>query len=176
ATRNGEKITHFGRTMKQTAEAYLGEKVTTPSSPSPLTSTTLGVNYQARWSDHCPYRQRTHHRPIAYGLDKNSRGADEFQIPDASPLTIENGVFEVLVTAGGTHLGGEDFVHHFVHHFAQDFKRQLKKDLPSNTNALPRQTTARERAKRTLFSNGLSPATTATSPFSAFGDMSNDVQ
>ncbi|KAG8915426.1 heat shock, partial [Tulasnella sp. 408] len=126
-----------------------------------------------RQSDHSPYRQRTQHRPIAYGLDKNSRGAGEFHIIDynlgggifdASLLTIENGVLEVLATAAC----GEDLV--------QDFKRELKKDLPSNAHALPRQTTARERAKRTLFSTGLSRATTATSPFSAFGDMSNDVQ
>ncbi|KAG8943882.1 hypothetical protein FRC00_010897, partial [Tulasnella sp. 408] len=36
--------------------------------------------------------------------------------------------------------------------------------------------TAREGAKRTLLSTALPPATTATSPSSAFGDISNDVQ
>ena len=52
---------------------------------------------------------------IAYGLDKKSGekniivydlGGGTF---DVSVLTIDNGVFEVLATAGDTHLGGEDF-------------------------------------------------------------------
>ncbi|KAG8914179.1 ATPase with role in protein import into the ER [Tulasnella sp. 408] len=94
--------------MKQTAEVYLGEKATHAVVPVP-----------AYFND----AQRTHHRPIAYGLDKNSRGADEFHIIDynlgggtfdASRLTIENGVFDVLANAGDTHLGGEDFVDHLA--------------------------------------------------------------
>ena len=51
---------------------------------------------------------------IAYGLDKKEEsnvlvfdlGGGTF---DVSLLTMENGVFEVLATAGDTHLGGEDF-------------------------------------------------------------------
>lgn len=52
---------------------------------------------------------------IAYGLDKTGEerqvivfdlGGGTF---DVSLLTIDNGVFEVLATAGDTHLGGEDF-------------------------------------------------------------------
>ncbi|KAG8914696.1 hypothetical protein FRC00_011361, partial [Tulasnella sp. 408] len=129
-----------------------------------------------------------------YGLDnKDSRGADEFHKViydlgggtfDVSLLTIANDVFEVLATAGDIHLDGEDFVNHFVHHFARDFKCKLNYDLRSNPHALPRPKTARQRAKRTLFSTALPPATTAhsrsfifkstaTSPFS---NISNDVQ
>ncbi|KIO20664.1 hypothetical protein M407DRAFT_29718 [Tulasnella calospora MUT 4182] len=131
--------------------------------------------------------------PIAYALDKkNSRSTDEFHISvhhlgggtfDVSLLTIDNGVFQVLAPAGDTHLRGEDCVNHFVHHFARDFKRKLKKDLPANVHALLRPKTAGERAKRALFSTSLPPATTAfvskstaTPPFSAFGNLSNDVQ
>lgn len=53
---------------------------------------------------------------IAYGLDKSNKeernvlifdlGGGTF---DVSLLTIDDGVFEVMATAGDTHLGGEDF-------------------------------------------------------------------
>ncbi|KAG8895229.1 70-kilodalton heat shock protein [Tulasnella sp. 408] len=85
----------------------------------------------------------------------NSHGADGFHIivyglgggtSDVPLLTIDNGVFGFLATAGDTHLGGEDL----VNHFAQDFKRRLKKDFSSNAHALvstvlPLATTAHSR-------------------------------
>ena len=70
---------------------------------------------------------------IAYGLDKKggeSRiivydlGGGTF---DVSLLSIDDGVFEVLATAGDTHLGGEDFDNRIVNHFVQEFKRKNKK-------------------------------------------------
>ncbi|KAG8901287.1 hypothetical protein FRC00_008029 [Tulasnella sp. 408] len=149
ATHNGEKE----RSPEAISAKVLGKmrptsarRSSTPPSASPPTSTMFSVGHQgcrySRRSDRLPYGQRTHHCPITYGLDrKNSRGADHFYIIDynlgggtfdVSLLTIENGVFKVLATAGDTHLGGEDFVDHFVDHFAQDFKPKLKKDLPSN--------------------------------------------
>lgn len=94
---------------------------------------------------------------IAYGLDKNSDkertvliydlGGGTF---DTSLLTIEGGIFEVLSTAGDTHLGGEDFDSKMVDHFCLEFKRKHKKDLKTNPRALRRLRTACERAKRTL--------------------------
>lgn len=96
---------------------------------------------------------------IAYGLDK--KHAEEQHILifdlgggtfDVSLLTIDNGVFEVVATAGDTHLGGEDFDHRLVEHFCQEFKRKHKKDLHTNQRALRRLRTACERAKRTLSS------------------------
>ena len=94
---------------------------------------------------------------IAYGLDKNSDkertvliydlGGGTF---DTSLLTIEGGIFEVLATAGDTHLGGEDFDSKMVDHFCLEFKRKHKKDLKTNPRALRRLRTACERAKRTL--------------------------
>ncbi|KAJ7877931.1 heat shock protein 70 family [Mycena olivaceomarginata] len=71
---------------------------------------------------------------------------------DVSLLTIEEGIFEVKATTGGTHLGGEDFDNRLVNHFAQEFKRKNKKDLSSNLCALRRLRTACERAKHTLLS------------------------
>jgi heat shock protein 5 len=52
---------------------------------------------------------------IAYGLDKKQgeKNVVVFDLGggtfDVSLLQIDNGVFEVLATAGDTHLGGEDF-------------------------------------------------------------------
>jgi L1 cell adhesion molecule like protein len=40
-------------------------------------------------------------------------------------LTIEEGIFEVKVTAGDTHLGGGDFDNRLVDHFIQEFKRKF---------------------------------------------------
>jgi len=69
---------------------------------------------------------------------------------DVSLLSIDGGVFEVLATAGDTHLGGEDFDARLVAHFAEEFKRKYKKDLTTNQRSLRRLRTACERAKRTL--------------------------
>jgi len=76
---------------------------------------------------------------IAYGMDKKSGeknivvfdlGGGTF---DVSLLTIDNGVFEVVATAGDTHLGGEDFDQRVTEHFIKIFKKKnngidLKKD------------------------------------------------
>ena len=64
---------------------------------------------------------------IAYGLDKKEEknivvfdlGGGTF---DVSVLSIDNGVFEVLATAGDTHLGGEDFDQRVTDHFIKVFK------------------------------------------------------
>ena len=70
---------------------------------------------------------------IAYGLDKKggeSRiivydlGGGTF---DVSLLSIDEGVFEVLATAGDTHLSVEDSDNRLVNHFVQEFKRKQKK-------------------------------------------------
>ncbi|KAF9509455.1 hypothetical protein BS47DRAFT_1412407, partial [Hydnum rufescens UP504] len=71
---------------------------------------------------------------------------------DVSPLTIEEGIFEVKATACDTHLGGEDFDNRLVHHFAQEFKCKHKKDLSTNARSLRRLCTACEHAKRMLSS------------------------
>lgn len=55
-------------------------------------------------------------------------------------------------TAGGTHLGGEDFDNRLVNHFVDEFKRKNNKDITGNPRALRRLRTSCERAKRTLSS------------------------
>ena len=95
---------------------------------------------------------------IAYGLEKANKdravnvlifdlGGGTF---DVSILNIEDGIFEVLATAGDTHLGGEDFDNRIVTHLLGEIKRKLKIDIKDNPRAMRRLRTAAERAKRTL--------------------------
>jgi len=151
--------------MKDTAEAYLGDKVSNAV-----------ITVPAYFND--SQRQATKdagliaglnvlriiNEPtaaaIAYGLDKKSEGEKNVLIFDlgggtfdVSLLTIEDGIFEVKATAGDTHLGGEDFDNRLVSHFVQEFKRKYKKDISTNPRSLRRLRTACERAKRTLSSS-----------------------
>ncbi|KAG0344777.1 70-kilodalton heat shock protein [Podila humilis] len=148
--------------MKESAEAFLGTKVTDAV-----------VTVPAYFND--SQRQATKdagviaglnvlriiNEPtaaaIAYGIDKTSGGEKNVLIFDlgggtfdVSLLTMEGGIFEVKATAGDTHLGGEDFDNRLVNHFAQEFKRKFKKDLSGSPRALRRLRTACERAKRSL--------------------------
>merc|ERR1712033_161536 len=152
--------------MKETAESYLGGKVTNAV-----------VTVPAYFND--SQRQATKdagvisglnvlriiNEPtaaaIAYGLDKkkcsNEQNVLIFDLGggtfDVSILSIDDGIFEVKSTAGDTHLGGEDFDNRMVDHFVNEFKRKHKKDLSGNKRALRRLRTACERAKRTISSS-----------------------
>ena len=95
---------------------------------------------------------------IAYGLDKTDGekqiivydlGGGTF---DVSLLSIEGGVFEVLATAGDTHLGGEDFDFKLVRHLAKAFKKKHGIDITSNPKAIAKLKREAEKAKRTLSS------------------------
>jgi len=98
---------------------------------------------------------------IAYGLDTRSTSTGERNVLifdcgggtfDVSLLSIEEGIFEVLATAGDTHLGGEDFDNRLVDHCVAEFKKRTKLDITGQPRALRRLRTACERAKRTLSS------------------------
>jgi len=151
--------------MKETAEAFLGEKVKNAV-----------VTVPAYFND--SQRQATKdagaiaglnvlriiNEPtaaaISYGLgNKKAKGSGETNVLifdlgggtfDVSLLTIEDGVFEVKATAGDTHLGGEDFDQRMMDYFAREFKQKYKKDITKSDRALRRLRTACERAKRTL--------------------------
>jgi molecular chaperone DnaK len=89
---------------------------------------------------------------LAYGLDKKSNerilvfdlGGGTF---DVSVLEVGDGVFEVLSTAGDTHLGGDDFDKVIVDHLAEMFKSNEGIDLRQDKQALQRLTEAAEKAK-----------------------------
>lgn len=151
--------------MKETAEAYLGQPVTSAVITVPAyfndsqrqatkdAGTIAGLNVMRIINEPTA-------AAIAYGLDK--KGGKEKNILifdlgggtfDVSILSIDDGVFEVKATAGDTHLGGEDFDNRLVNHFVQEFKRKHKKDITGNKRAVRRLRTACERAKRTLSSS-----------------------
>lgn len=68
-------------------------------------------------------------------------------------LHIDNGVFEVLATAGNTHLGGEDFDQRLMAYCIQQFKRKNDgKDPSGDKRAVQRLRKQCELAKRTLSS------------------------
>lgn len=98
---------------------------------------------------------------LAYGLDKGTEGDRSVLIFDlgggtfdVSILTINEGsLFEVRSTSGNTHLGGEDFDNRLVKYMAEDFQRKTKIDVMKNPRAVRRLRTAAERAKRILSSN-----------------------
>lgn len=151
--------------MKETAESFLGGKVTDAV-----------ITVPAYFND--AQRQATKdagliaglnvlriiNEPtaaaIAYGFDRKSDKEQNILIFDlgggtfdVSLLSIEDGIFEVRATAGDTHLGGEDFDNRLVQHFIQEFKRKYKKDISNQPRSLRRLRTACERAKRTLSSS-----------------------
>ena len=92
---------------------------------------------------------------IAYGLDKKDNqkilvfdlGGGTF---DVSLLSIEDSFFEVLATAGDTHLGGEDFDNRVVDHFLDVFKRRTGKDASTDVKAVAKLKREAEKAKRAL--------------------------
>lgn len=117
--------------MKETAESYLGDKVTDAVVTVPAyfndsqrqatkdAGTIAGLNIL-----------RVINEPtaaaIAYGLDKSTEDEKNVLIFDlgggtfdVSVLAIDNGIFEVKSTHGDTHLGGEDFDNKLVNHFVE---------------------------------------------------------
>ncbi len=96
---------------------------------------------------------------LAYGVDKEysqkimvyDLGGGTF---DVSVLEIDNGVIEVLATAGNNRLGGDDFDNCVVDYLISEFKRANKIDLSKDPSALQRVKEAAEKAKIEL--SGLS--------------------
>ena len=94
---------------------------------------------------------------LAYGLDKKNNetivvfdlGGGTF---DVSVLEVGDGVFEVLSTAGDTHLGGDDFDDKIVKWLLTEFKNDTGVDLKGDRQALQRLTEASEKAKVELSS------------------------
>ena len=152
--------------MKETAEAYLGQKVTDAVITVPAYFNDSQRQATKDAGRICGLNVlRIINEPtaaaLAYGLDKNLKNEKNVLIFDlgggtfdVSILTIDEGsIFEVRSTAGDTHLGGEDFDNRMVNHFIQEFKRKTGKDMSKNSRSLRRLRTACERAKRTLSSS-----------------------
>ncbi|MCJ1309816.1 ATPase with role in protein import into the ER [Agyrium rufum] len=95
---------------------------------------------------------------LAYGLDKSGPetqiivydlGGGTF---DVSLLQIEDGVFEVLATAGDTHLGGEDFDQRVITFLAKQYNKKNDVDITKDLKTMGKLKREVEKAKRTLSS------------------------
>ena len=149
--------------MKETAEAYLGEKVT-----QAVITVPAYFNDAQRQATKDAGRisglevLRIINEPtaaaLAYGLDKKEGktiavydlGGGTF---DISVLEIGDGVFEVKSTNGDTFLGGEDFDMRLVEYLANEFKKENGIDLKNDKLALQRLKEASEKAKIELSSS-----------------------
>jgi len=149
--------------MKQTAEDYLGEKVT-----EAVITVPAYFNDSQRQATKDAGRiaglnvLRIINEPtaasLAYGLDKKKDekiavfdlGGGTF---DVSILELGDGVFEVKATNGDTFLGGEDFDQRIIDYLADEFKKDQGIDLRKDRMALQRLKEAAEKAKCELSSS-----------------------
>jgi len=146
--------------IKNTAEQYLGEKVTDAVITVPAyfddsqrqatkdAGKIAGLNVLRIINEPTA-------ASLAYGLDKKSEekiavfdlGGGTF---DISILEIGEGVFEVKATNGDTHLGGEDFDLRLIDYLADEFNKDQGIDLRGDKMALQRLKEAAEKAKMEL--------------------------
>lgn len=149
--------------MKQSAEDFLGEKVTRAVITVPAY-----FNDAQRQATKDAGRiagltvERIINEPtaaaLAYGLDKKKKnhkiavydlGGGTF---DISILELGDGVFEVKATNGNTHLGGDDFDQRIIEWLIREFKNQTGIDVSKDRMALQRLKEAAEKAKIELSS------------------------
>jgi len=143
--------------MKQTAEDYLGEKVTDAVITVPAyfnDSQRQATKDAGKISGLNVLRiiNEPTAASLAYGLDKKEEmtiavfdlGGGTF---DVSILDLGDGVFEVKSTNGDTFLGGEDFDQRIIDYVADEFKKDQGIDLRSDKMALQRLKEAAEKAK-----------------------------
>jgi molecular chaperone DnaK len=143
--------------MKETAEDYLGEKVT-----EAVITVPAYFNDSQRQATKDAGRiaglnvERIINEPtaasLAFGMDKKrDRKIAVFDLGggtfDISILEIGEGVFEVKSTNGDTHLGGEDFDLRIVEYLADEFKKDQGIDLRNDKMALQRLKEGAEKAK-----------------------------
>jgi molecular chaperone DnaK len=149
--------------MKQTAEDYLGEKVT-----EAVITVPAYFNDSQRQATKDAGRiaglnvLRIINEPtaasLAYGLDKKKDekiavfdlGGGTF---DISILEVGDGVFEVKSTNGDTFLGGDDFDQRVIDYLADEFRKDQGVDLRKDRMALQRLKEAAEKAKIELSSS-----------------------
>ncbi|MEZ5813144.1 MAG: molecular chaperone DnaK [Alphaproteobacteria bacterium] len=148
--------------MKETAESFLGEKVT-----KAVITVPAYFNDSQRQATKDAGKiaglevERIINEPtaaaLAYGLDKKSTGTIVVYdlgggTFDVSVLEIGDGVFEVKATNGDTFLGGEDFDLRIIDYLADEFKKSDGIDLREDKLALQRLKEAAEKAKIELSS------------------------
>jgi molecular chaperone DnaK len=149
--------------MKETAEAYLGEKVsqaviTVPAYFNDAQRQATKDAGRIAGLDVLRIINEPTAAALAYGLDKKESGTIAvFDLGggtfDVSVLEIGDGVFEVKSTNGDTFLGGEDFDARIIDYLAAEFKKEQGIDLRGDKLALQRLKEAAEKAKIELSSS-----------------------
>jgi len=151
--------------MKETAEAYLGEKVTdavitVPAYFSDAARTATRDAGAIAGLNVLRIINEPTAAALSYRLDKKSSVERNVLIfdcgggtHDVSIIAIEDSVLEVKATAGDSWLGGGDFDTKLVEYFIEEIKRKHKKDITDNKRAVRRLRTACENAKKTLSSS-----------------------
>ena len=148
--------------MKETAEAYLGQKVeqaviTVPAYFNDAQRQATKDAGRIAGLDVLRIINEPTAAALAYGLDK--KGSGKISVYDLgggtfdiSILELGDGVFEVKSTNGDTFLGGEDFDKRIMDYLADEFRKETGIDLRSDRLALQRLKDAAEKAKIELSS------------------------
>ena len=158
--------------MKETAEKFLGKKVTEAviTVPAYFNDAQRQATKDAGKIAGMDVK-RIINEPtaaaLAYGLDKKKTGTVAVYdlgggTFDVSILEIGDGVFEVKATNGDTKLGGEDFDNVLIDYFVSEFKKEQSIDLKNDKLALQRLKEGAEKAKIEL---STAPQTEVNLPF-----------
>ena len=148
--------------MKETAEAYLGQKVeqaviTVPAYFNDAQRQATKDAGKIAGLEVLRIINEPTAAALAYGLDKQKTGTIAVYdlgggTFDISILEIGDGVFEVKSTNGDTFLGGEDFDMRLVNYLADEFQKEQGIDLRRDKLALQRLKESAEKAKIELSS------------------------
>jgi molecular chaperone DnaK len=148
--------------MKETAEAFLGQKVeqavvTVPAYFNDAQRQATKDAGRIAGLDVLRIINEPTAAALAYGLDKKSTGKIAVYdlgggTFDISILEVGDGVFEVKSTNGDTFLGGEDFDKRIMDYLADEFRKETGIDLRKDRLALQRLKDAAEKAKIELSS------------------------
>ncbi len=143
--------------LKADAEAYLGQTVTEAviTVPAYFTDSQRQATKDAGKIAGLEVKRIVNEptaAALAYGLDKEEAqkimvydlGGGTF---DVSILDIDDGVIEVLATAGNNRLGGDDFDECVMKYLASEFKKTEGIDLTGDKVAMQRLKEAAEKAK-----------------------------
>ena len=147
--------------LKATAESYLGEKVTDAVITVPAyfndaqrqatkdAGKIAGLNVKRIINEPTA-------AALSYGIDKTDKeqtvlvydlGGGTF---DVSILSLADGTFEVVSTAGNNNLGGDDFDQVIIDYLVAEFKKEQGLDLSKDKMAVQRLKDAAEKAKKEL--------------------------
>ena len=147
--------------LKESAEKYLGEKVT----KAVITVPAYFNDAQRQATKNAGKIagldvERIINEPtaasLAYGFDKQDKmqtilvydlGGGTF---DVSVLELGDGVYEVKSTAGNNRLGGDDFDERIINYLVETFRKENGIDLSTDKMAMQRLKEAAEKAKKDL--------------------------